>query len=585
MENVFTGLSLVIVLATAMALLMRLIRQPLIIGHIITGILVGPAVLDLIRAPETFRTFSEIGVALLLFIIGLGLNPRIIKEVGRVIGVAGLTQIVVITLFGWIGGQVLGLESGQALLLGIAFSFSSTIIVLKLLSDKREQLRLYGKIAIGMTLVEDIIATLALLFLTAKSAGSDFSFSSAGYLALKGLGIGYVLYLVSAHILPRMQRIIAGSQEFLFLFAISWGFGTAVLFEQIGFSSEVGALFAGIMLSSLPYTQEISSRLRPLRDFFIVIFFITLGADLHLGSISDLVPLIVLGIVIVTILKPIIGLYTIGLMGYTKRTSFKAAGMLGQAGEFSIIFLALAAQQGLVDDKLLAAMTIIVLVSIAVSTYLITYIEKIYSVLDQRIKFFEHHRSRHEIEHHQRRYELVLFGFQRGGHEFLKVFQQMKKPYVVIDYDPEMIDVLERQKLPNIYGDAGNIELLEEAGLSGAKLVVSTMSEHQTNLALLNYLDEHNNSVVTICMAETPEHAAELYHHGASYVMLPHYIGSERLSKFLRKFGLKKSEFTKLRKEHLEYIEAQLNMLKSDQEPSPKHIGHMILKNITGGGR
>lgn len=581
MEDIFTGLSLVIVLGTAIALVMRLIGQPLIIGHIITGILVGPAVLDLIQAPETFRSFADIGVALLLFIIGLGLNPRVITEVGKVVGIAGLTQIFLITALGWVGGMAVGLDQTDALFFGIALSFSSTIIVLKLLSDKREQLRLYGKIAIGMTLVEDMMATVALLFLTAKGAGSVFSFGAVGLLAFKGLGVGYPLYLLSSYVLPRLQRLIAGSQEFLFLFALSWGFGAAVLFDQIGFSKEVGALFGGVLLSTLPYAQEMATRLRPLRDFFIVLFFINLGADLHLGAVSDLVPLIVIGFVIVVALKPLIGLLTMGLLGYTKRTSFKAAGMLGQVGEFSIIFLALGATQGLVNGSVLSAMTIIVLSSIAASTYLITYIDRLYDAFENRLPFVQSKRS--ALEHdHRKRYELVLFGFQKGGHEFLKVFRQLKKPYVVIDYDPDMIDVLERQKINFIYGDASNLELLEEAGLHYARLVVSTITDHDTNVSLLSFLAEENPDAVTICMSETPRHAAELYHHGASYVMLPHFIGSEKLSAFVKRVGFKKSEFKKIRDKHLQYLEAELSTIGQQTNEKEQSIGHAILKHLNG---
>jgi len=583
MDNVFTGLSLILVIGTVVALIMRWIGQPLIIGYIITGILVGPAAFDLISSPETFRGFSEIGVALLLFIIGLGLNPRVIKEVGRVVGIAGISTVISTAIIGWAGGQLLGLASSEALLLGIALSFSSTIVVLKLLSDKRENQRLYGKIAIGMTLVEDIAATVALLMLTAREDGSTFSVTALLYLAFKGLLIGYIMYQVSQRVLnlPSLQKTIADSQEFLFLSAISWGFGSAVLFEVIGFSQEVGALFAGICLASLPYAQEVSSRLRPLRDFFIVLFFITLGSQLHLGAIVDMLPVILMGLAVVVVLKPLVALVIVSMAGYTKQTSFKSAAMLGQAGEFSIIFIALAVNRNLLDNQILTAITVVALISIATSTYIITYLDKIYKHLEDYLRVFERDKPRPEADH-RKRYDLALFGYQKGGHEFLRAFQQLKRPYVVVDYDPEMIEAMEHKKIHCIYGDAADPELLEEIGLNNAKLIVSMISDRATTEFLLDWVNKHNPEAAMICMGDTPKEAAELYDKGASYVMLPHYIGSEKISSFVKRSGLSKKEFDKFRAKHLEHLASHKDAVaEAVQEKHNKKLGHAIVENVT----
>lgn len=583
MDNVFTGLSLILIIATAISLLMRAIGQPLIIGHIITGILVGPAAFDLITSPETFQSFSEIGVALLLFIIGLGLNPKVIKEVGRVVGIAGISTIISTAIIGWAGGQLLGLSAGESLLFGVALSFSSTIVVLKLLSDKHEQGRLYGKIAIGMTLVEDIAAAVVILLLTARGEGSGFAIGALIFLALKGLLTGYILYQVSQRVLtlPRFQKIIAGSQEFLFLSAISWGFGAAVLFEQIGFSQEIGALFAGICLASLPYAQEVGSRLRPLRDFFIVLFFITLGSQLHLGAIGEMLPIILMGLAVVVLLKPIVALMIVSIAGYTKQTSFKSAAMLGQAGEFSIIFIALAVSRDLVDDSILTAVTVVALISIASSTYIITYLDKLYKKLENYLQHFERDKARPETEH-RKRYDLVLFGYQKGGHEFLRAFQHLKRPYVVVDYDPEMIEAMEHKKIHCVYGDAADPDLLEEIGLDNAKLIVSMISDRPTTEFLLDYVNTHNPQAAFICMADTPKQAADLYEKGASYVMLPHYIGSEKVSSFVRRSRLSKTEFDKYKQKHLEHLESHKDILAEPFKAEVEHkkLGRTIVENV-----
>lgn len=554
--SIFGELSLIIAIGTGMALLMRLIRQPLIIGHILTGILVGPTILHLVKSADTIEVFSNIGIALLLFVIGLGLNPRVIREVGKVAALAGTLQVAISLALGYGVGYLFGLNHIEALFLGVALSFSSTIIILKLLSDKKEQTRLYGKVVTGLLLVQDVLAAAALLFVTANSGGG-FSSSQLVNLLVKGVVIGGGMFLIGHLVLPRAHRLIAGSQEFLFLFAIGWGFSGAALFEHAGFSLEIGALLAGVALAGLPYTQEISARLRPLRDFFIVVFFISLGTRLVFNDIGSLIPLIVISSLVVIVLKPLIILFIMGRMGYTKRTSFKAAVAMGQVSEFSLVFVILGARAGLVSTDLVAIVTVVALISIAASTYFIMYSDKIFGLLDQYLTAFER-RKVHKEHDPKSHYDLVLFGYLRGGHEFVKLFQSLHKPNVVIDYDPDVIDTLERQKVNYIYGDATDIELLEEIGLEYSKLVVSTMTDFDTNAFLVKLLENINPRAVVICHGENAAEAQSLYEMGASYVMVPHYIGSEKISSFIRRTGLNKTEFKKYREKHLVYLRSHL---------------------------
>ncbi len=557
--SIFSELSLIIALAAGVAMIMRLFKQPLIIGHIITGIIVGPAVLHLVNTPDTIEVFSNIGIALLLFIIGLGLNPKVIKEVGKVATAAGLLQVAISTFLGWGCGLLLGFSPTESLFLGVALAFSSTIIILKLLSDKKEQTRLYGKIATGMLLIQDILAAIALLFVTAQAKEGGFAAGQLGLLLVKGGMIAVPLLFIGNVILPKLHKFIGGSQELLFLFALGWGFGFAALFELTGFSLEIGALLAGVSLASLPYTQEISSRLRPLRDFFIVVFFIALGTRLTFTNIGLLLPAILLGSFIVIVLKPLVVLIIMGLMGYTKRTSFKAALTMAQVSEFSLVFVVLGNKQGLVSNDLVSILTFVTLISIAVSTYLILYSDKLFVLFERDLSMFE--RDRHHFEHESRQhFDLVLFGYQKGGREFVKVFKSLKKPFVVIDYDPEVIDTLEHHQTDYVYGDAADIELLEEVGLDKSKLIVSTISDHETNVFLTKLINEINEHAVIILHAENVQEAAELYELGASYVLIPHYIGSEKIGAFIRRSGLKKSEFKKYREKHLAYLQTHYEL-------------------------
>lgn len=555
MDSIFIELSVVIAVAVGVSLFMRIIRQPLIIGHILTGLLVGPTFFNLIKSTETIDVFSEFGIALLLFIVGLGLNPRIIKEVGKIAGAIAFFKLLITTGLGFLLASALGFNTTESLLLGIGLSISSTIIILKLLADKKELTRLYGKISIGFLLVEDIIATFLLVIVAAYASSGGINPTELGILVIKFAALVISLIFVRIVLINHMTNLIAKSQDFLFLFAIGWALGIAALFQYAGFSLEIGALMAGVVLASLPYAQEISSRLKILRDFFIVLFFIGLGSHLKLENITDVLPQAFLLSLLVLIVNPIIVMSIMGIGGYTKKTSFKT-GMTGsQVSEFSLILLLLAEKSGLIGMRSVSLLTMVALITIAVSAYMILYSDKLYSLFERYLRLFERKKIKERKEKRQN-YDLVLIGYHKGGNEFLKVFKSLKKKYIVVDYDPQVIDVLDNNNETYMYGDVTDPELLEELNLEHAKLVVSTITDLTTNMQIAKWLEKNNPHAVYIATADTAEEAAELYEQGASYVVLPHYIGSEKISSFLKKNGLSKTEFRRYREKHLLYLQS-----------------------------
>lgn len=554
--HVFSELSLVIIVTAAVSLFMRLIKQPLILGYILAGLLVGPAGFKLIHSQELFEVFSSIGIALLLFIIGLGMNIAELRKIGKVVFYVAFSTLLTIAMIGFSTTSILGFTKTEALVTGLCLFFSSTIIIVKILSDKKEQNRLHGQIAIGVILVDDIVATFALLFIAARAEGAGLHPSDIALLIGKGILLLGFLYLASTHILPKVSRYMAASQELLFLFAIGWGFGMATLFEISGFSLEVGALFSGVALATSPYVQEIASRLRPLRDFFVVIFFISLGESLNLTNISSaIVPAVILSAIVI-IIKPLVVTTVLGLMGYTKRVSFKAGINLSQISEFSVVLAVLTISSGLAGERLGAVITLIAIITIAISTYLMHYDEQLYEKFDKlNIHMFEKqvvYRERRKVSGHP----ILLLGYHHGGHEFVKTFKEMKKRFMVIDYDPDIIEMMETQKIDYLYGDVTDRELLEEAQIDKAKLVVSTISDHASNVFIVNLLSTTNPSAVIICHADNINQATELYDLGASYVMIPHYIGSEKIGSFIKRNGLNKTEFKRIREKHLTHLEA-----------------------------
>ncbi len=285
-----------------------------------------------------------------------------------------------------------------------------------------------------------------------------------------------------------------------------------------------------------------------------MVFFIALGTRLAFGNFTALLPAIIISSIIVIIVKPLIILIIMGFLGYTKNTSFKTAVSLGQVSEFSLVFVILGSKAGLVSSNVLAILTIVALISIAVSTYLIIYANTLFTLFEEHLSAFE--RRKKHLDHESKQYyELVLFGYQKGGHEFLSLFKSLKKRYIVIDYDPDVIDELERKKTSYLYGDATDAELLEEIGLDRAKLVVSTITDHASNILLIKFVERINPNAVIILHAENVTEASFLYELGASYVIIPHYIGSEKITAFIKRSGLNKNEFKKYREKHLTYLE------------------------------
>lgn len=556
-SSIFAQLSLVIAVVAIVSIIMKLLRQPLIVGYILTGILVGPSFLHLIQDKETFEGFSKIGIALLLFIIGLGLNLDIIRKLGKTVLTVAVLEIGAMMILGYLVSIAIGLSSMDALFIGAALTFSSTIIIVKVLNDKREQTRLYGQICIGILLVEDIAATIALLVLSTNGNGGGFSPLELGILAAKGILLAGALALVSTKILPRLSKFIASSQELLFLFAIAWGFGVATLFAMVGFSLEVGALFAGVSLAGLPYAQEIAARLKPLRDFFVVVFFIVLGEGLELHNLGQaILPAIALSLIVI-LFKPLMVMMGLGFLGYTKRTSFKAGLPIAQISEFSLILIVLAQSYGLVTPQTSAIVTLVAIITIGATTYLMHYDDQLYAGLEHRLRLFER-RVVKEDNKSNIDYPIVMFGYHKGGQEFAKVFREMRRRFIVVDYNPDVIEQLERQRMNFMYGDATDPELLRELNITKTKLIVSVMVDFPTNLSLLKHVTHENPDAIFICHADTFEEANELYNHGATYIMMPYLIGSEKIGNFLKRTSLDKKDFDNYRDRHLTQLESQL---------------------------
>ncbi|MFH1592134.1 MAG: cation:proton antiporter [Candidatus Woesearchaeota archaeon] len=567
--DIFIEISLIIALATLIAGIMRLLKQPLIIGYILTGILVSPYFLNLITSQDTIMTFSQIGVALLLFIVGLSLSPKVIKEVGRVSIVTGIGQIIFTSLIGFFIARLLGFSVIVSLYIAIALTFSSTIIIMKLLSDKRDLQALYGKISIGFLIVQDFIAIFILIIVSSFSNKQGLlnivTTSIANGLFLVGIFLLLVYYL-----LPKLGNFFAKSQEFLFLFSIGLGLGLASLSHFLGFSIEIGALIAGVALSMTPYNHEISSKMRPLRDFFIILFFILLGSQMVFSDISNYIIPIILFSFFILIGNPLIVMILMGILGYPKRVGFNAGLTVAQISEFSLILIALGVRLNHLTGDILSLVTIIGLITIAGSSYFITYSSRIYSSLSRYLSIFERKHIKLKRKRRTKKCDILLFGYNRVGYDFVQAFKKIKKKFLIIDYNPEAINELSKTGLNCKYGDASDTEFLEELDLEKVKLIVSTIPDLETNLFVIEKTRKINKKAIIITISHSIEEANALYNAGATYVVMPHFLGGSYGAMLVTKYRLNEKKFLKEKNKHLKHLQKRKDL----GHEHPKAEGH-----------
>lgn len=557
--SVFLEISVVLTITTLVAFLMRRLRQPLVVGYILTGIIVGPSVLNLITAQDTIELFAKFGITILLFIVGLYLNPQVIKEVGSVSAVTGVGQVLFTSLVGFGIATFLGIDRVAAFYVAIALTFSSTIIILKLLSDKGDVQSLYGKIAIGFLLVQDIIATVILIVVSSFAGAGDLPLATVLSLtAAKGLLLLLIIVAFSQYILPKLMASVGKNHELLFLFSITWGLGFAGLFYVLGLSIEIGALIAGVALSPTAYATEIASRLRPLRDFFITLFFIMLGASMIISLDSAiLIPTIVLSL-FVLIGNPIIVIVLMNILGYHRKTGFMAGLTVAQISEFSLILAALGLQIGHISAEILTIITWVGVITIAGSTYLILYSHRIYPLTDKLLQFLELKKSDKSPHQRKRKLSVFLFGYHRVGAELLNYFKEQGFKVGVVDFDPQTPARLPKNYPHYFYGDAGSVEFLEELPTQHAKLVISTIPSYEANRTLLDYFKHHQPELGLVIFAENKKEAQALYKAGADYVVVPYYAGAEWLTKLLNKINLDIDKLAPHRRDHQAELEAKL---------------------------
>jgi Kef-type K+ transport system membrane component KefB len=523
----FAEIALLLVITAMAGMAAIRLRQPVMIAYIIVGIAVGPAGAALVQSHDEIDLLAQVGIAVLLFLVGLKLDLTHVRHIGAVALATGLGQLAFTILFGFGLILLLGKAWVEALYVAVALTFSSTIIIVKLLSDKRELDSLHGRIAIGFLIVQDIAVVLAMMAMSALGSGTDAGvWRVASELIGRVAAAGVLLYVTMRWVLPRLVRSMARSLELLLVFAIAWGTGLAALGEWAGFSKEAGAFLAGFSLASTGYREAISARLTGIRDFLLLFFFIDLGARLDLSTLgTETWPAVVLS-VFVLIGNPLIVMAIMGYMGYRKRTGFLAGLTVAQISEFSIVFVAMGISLGHIGVEALGLTTLVGLITITLSTYMILSSQALYERLAPLLRPFERRRPYRELAVEQRaaprgQPDVLVFGLGRYGKRLTRRLQEHGLAVLGVDFDPELVQALGDTDLLVRFGDGADPTFLDSLPLAGAGWVVSTLPDIDSNRALLHALYEHRYGGEIVVVARDEAQGAALWQAGVPIVLYP----------------------------------------------------------------
>lgn len=541
----FYELTALVVLAALIGFCGVLLRQPMIVSFIAAGIVAGPSALDIVQSHAHIDLLAELGIAVLLFLVGLKLDLKLIRTLGPVALATGLGQVAFTSAIGYSLGLALGLDTVTAIYVAVALTFSSTIIIVKLLSDKREVDSLHGRIAVGFLIVQDLVVVLAMMVLSALGIGNqtgveESALARIGSVLMYGLMmLGFVLLFIRFLATPLVSRI-ARSQELMITFAIGWATLLAAIGSQLGFSKELGGLLAGISLASTPFREAIVARLASLRDFLLLFFFIALGTQLDLSLLgAQIVPALIFS-VFVLVGNPLIVMAIMGRMGYRKRTGFLSGLTVAQISEFSLIFMAMGLTLGHVSKDALGLVTLVGLITIAISVYMITYSHGLYQKLEPWLGAFERRKPFREEALEQQpaskqSYDVILFGLGRYGKAIAHYLQQEGFSLLAVDFNPDEVRQWREQGHAVMYGDASDPAFINDLSLQGVQWVVSAMPQHDLGVThedpRLTLIDGLKKQHYSGRIAISTQHAGDqpaFEEKGVDLVLLPFHDAAER---------------------------------------------------------
>lgn len=530
-DKLFLELSTIIIFATVLGILLKKLKQPVLLAYILSGIVLGASFLNVIAFKDAIAIFSDLGIAFLLFLVGINLDLRVLKEIGKSSIITGLAQVCAMTIAAFAVSSALGFSAVEAIYIAVALSFASTVIVVKLLSDKNELNALYAKLAVGILLLQDFMAMIVLIFISSYSMEASIGQQLANF-AINIILFAIIVYAASKYLVSWIFNYIAKSQELLFLGAISWCMLLASAAMFFGFSKEIGAFLAGLLIATLPYSQDVVSKLRYLRDFFILLFFVALGANLVIGSSAGIIiPAIILS-ALVLLVNPLIVMLLMLRRGYSARTSLLSGTCLAQVSEFSLIIVALGQGFGHISKEITSLITLVAVITIMLSTYVIVNSRKIYGIVEKYIKPLQKHEFFEDslASVKEKYYRMLFIGFGKTGKSILNhIDDKSKNDLLIVEFDPKIVKEAIKQGFNCIYGDAADSEMINFMIRHRPKIVVSTVADFETNRLIAKKLKASKVDSQIIMLAARRTEARKLSKEGVDFVLIPAAVAGKMI--------------------------------------------------------
>ena len=538
-NELFLQLAIILLVSSALALIAKQAKQPLILAYLITGAVLGPSVVAWSSDSNLFSTLAAFGTSLLLFIVGLNLNSRVFKEIGLGTILVAITQVLMLLGFSLGFAWIFDWSLSTAFWIGLALALSSTIVGVKYLDEQQGLDRLHGRITIGLLIAQDLIALIALIAVTSTQSAAisgDWNYLLGGLLALSA-------FLIARFIWPLLWRATASSGELQLLLCLTWCFGLAAATSLFGLGLEIGALFAGVLLASLGYQGVIEHKVKVLSTFFLIVFFTLLGSKVNPSAVLAAWPLVLALLGVTVILKTVVISVLLNLAGHHPRLNWQVAASLCHVSEFSYILIGLAAARGWADPDTVSLIAAVGLLSLAISHYWIKLVAWGYN------KFHSTIGSTDQGLKQKTGLEVVLIGFDKLGEILLKTITH-QGVVTVVDYNPEAVEKLGRSGLPVIYGDISEESFLKAIQIERAQLVISTVPDMGINSVLANYLESRRFSGDLVLTARVSAEAAAGYALGADFVIIPSILGGEAIGLLTKGKGFSKLNLKKLRKQY-----------------------------------
>ncbi|MCL6500731.1 MAG: cation:proton antiporter [Candidatus Pacearchaeota archaeon] len=541
--SVLVSISLVVIVAAFLAFISKLLKQEIVIAYVVAGIVLGPLVLGLIQDKTVINGFAEIGITFLLFTVGLEMSFKKLKGGIKDSLIAGIIQVVTVTLVSYFILVAFAFSRVEALWLGVAIAFSSTVVVTKILADKNELNTLHARFIIGIMLAQDILAIVVLAVLTKEFTIPFIAFTLTKIILL------VLLAFLATFVAKGIFKKASSSVELLFIISLAFLFLFVLLAYFLNFSIAIGAFAAGIILANTPYKLEIETGTKALRDFFSVMFFVSIGMLLANISKDIILPLIPVLLVLI-VFEPLVTALVLRFKGYKTRTCLDIGFSFAQLSEFTLILMLSALSLGIISQKAFDLIVLAAVISIAITPYTIKLGKPLYPIF----KFLDKIKTSAEEERPlASKKAIFLFGCHRMGSVFLKNLEKDKEKIFVVDFDPEIIKSLTKKKISCAYGDISNVEFINKLPIENAELVLSTVPKKEENLLLLKTIKARNRHAFIAVVAEKIHDALELYDAGADYVIMPFITGAEHSIELIK--NLDKQEFKKFRGEQIKYLE------------------------------